>query len=149
MLKHGYTGADFRACREYCGWPQEAAATSIGISTHAIKMWETPKSTWEPRDNAWPWIDNELKHHESEVSRILDVVEDLKTLTPELSEVTLVLFRTNDGLGSMRGDGRPANVHNAIMRDAWQYLAEDGITAKFIWAAQYQQEPDKYPDAIW
>lgn len=149
MIKHGKTGADFRACRELTGWPQEAAATSMGITAHTIKMWETPKSRWEPRPEAWEWVDKELAWHESEVARVLDVVDDYKTLNPDLSEVTLVLFRPNDGLGKMRGDNRPSNVHNAIMRDVWQYLNEEGITARFIWAAQYQQDPDKYQDAIW
>ena len=148
-MKHGMTGADFRACRELCGWPQEACAQDMGVNVHTIKMWETPKSTWEPRGNAWPWMESQLAWRESEISRVLDVVDDYKMLNPELAEVTLVLFRPNDGLGKMRGDSRPSNVHNAIMRDCWQYLAQDGITVNFIWASQYQENPDKYPDAIW
>jgi len=149
MLQHGITGADFRACRELCGWPQEACATDMGVNVHTIKMWETPKSRWEPRPEAWAWMDRELQWHESEVARVLDVVDDYRTLNPDMTSATLVLFRPNDGLGRMRGDSRPSHVHNAIMREVWQFLNEEGLTTHFVWASQYDADPEKYKDAIW
>lgn len=149
-MKHGTTGADFRACRELLGWPQEATARALGVADKTVKQWENPKSNWEPQPYAWEWMDKELSFRAAEIERVFSVIDDYQTLHPDMDSVSLVLFRPHDGLGEMRGDDRPSNVHNATMREIWQILAEEGrYTVRFVWAEWYKAEPDKYPDAIW
>jgi hypothetical protein len=144
ILKHGKTGADFRACREYVGWTQTEVADNLGISLSTVKKWERPLYPMEPRDFAWEWMDNELRAHDSEVDRVLGIVDSMekhsgKTLDP----VKLTMFHNNDGRGYLRPDGRSASFHNAVQREVWQILADDGHNVEFVWSSAKDKE------AIW
>lgn len=147
MLKHGKTGADFRMCREYLGYSQQEAADNIGCNRHTVKRWESPADPWTPSDVAWEWIERELEWRDDEVSRMLDIADDIKRQHGgKLDSVTLAIFHANDGMGDLRGDNRPSGVHNATAREVWQYLNDDGTSVYFSWAMD--MDPRRDTDVI-
>lgn len=144
ILNHGTTGADFRACREYVGWTQQEVANNLEINVTTVKRWERPLQPFDPPEFAWKWMDAELKAHDSEVDRVLDIVDrieehDGKTLDP----VKLVMFHNRDGHSRLRPDGRSSGFHNAVQREVWQCLSDNGHNVEFIWASENDKE------AIW
>lgn len=149
MIPHGRSGADFRACRELCGYTQTSAAQNLAITNGKyydralIRKWEKEwQGEWHPSGPAWAWMDAELAHHEEEVERILSEAIELHE---QGKEVVLVLFAFEDGTDELQNDNRPAAVSNAIVRDAWMYMLAEGIEPTFVYAT----EAVRYPDAIW
>ena len=148
MIPHGNTGADFRACRELCGYTTTTAARGMSIANgryydcQLVRKWEKEWRGMRPNELAWKWIDEELAHHEQEVERI--VAEAIR-LHGNGCNVVLVLFAHEDDTDELQNDNRPAAVSNAIVRDAWMYILGEGIEPEFVYAT----EVGKHPEAIW
>lgn len=132
------TGADLAALLDAIGYSVAAAAKEIGLSTMYVAKYELEADAVGNRAyrRIWEWADKAMKRHERDVARVirtaLDEYELLHGRAPDV--VTLVWLKR----GERDSQDRPAEPHNAVMRDAAAILRDNGQRVRFTYLAAAQ-----------
>lgn len=135
-------GAGYRMMREWLGWTQREVAETMPMDLRTLKRAESPaRPDVLVSERMWRWMEGQWERHQAEVSRILDACDAL-----DADHVTLCVYHDNDNAPrpdlASPGGMLPAGALNSIVRDAAQFLQDDGVSVDFGWSGQAG------PDAI-